>query len=338
MHSVPVASSRSLSPPEALSRFLRRVLQEHAAARDELAPDTVHDLRVALRRCRSLAEGLAEMDGDRQWRQLRKAARRLQNGLAGLRDVQVMAGWVRRLGFTGAAAGAGGSAVAASLRRDERKARRAARNAVRDFPRKRWKRWRSSLPKRAERFAAGPASFADLALRRASEAAALERGWRRNGSRLAAHRLRIAVKRFRYTVESFLPEQYAAWGRNLRGMQDCLGEMHDLDVLRARIVQLAREDSFSRQTLRAWLRRIEHARQPRVERYRKVVSAKARTAKRGRRAPVLWDGWSRELYAMAWINPPKSAGAAASAASAVGLPAEKTAALRGTQPPPSSAA
>jgi CHAD domain-containing protein len=335
MPSAPVASSRILSPPEALSRFLRRVLQEQAAAQDELAPDTVHDLRVALRRCRSLAEGFAELDGHPEWRQLRKAARRLQRGLAPLRDVQVMAGWVRRLGFTGAAAGAPGSAVAASLRGDERKARRAARSAVDDFPRKRWKDWRSRLPKRAERLAAGPASFADLALRRASEAAALERRWRRSGSQLAAHRLRIAVKRFRYTVESFLPEQYSAWGRDLRRMQDCLGEMHDLDVLRGRIVQLAKEESFSRQTRRTWSRRIERVRRERVERYRKVLSASRKAARRGTRAPILWDHWSRELYSVAWINPPKSAAASESATSAAGLRAEKAAAPRGRPLPPS---
>ena len=335
MPSSPAVSSRILSPPEALSRFLRRVLQEQAAAQDELAADTVHDLRVALRRCRSLAEGFAELDGHREWRQLRKAARRLQRGLAQLRDAQVMAGWVRRLGFTGAAAGAPGSAVAASLRRDERKARRAARKALADVSRKRWKRWRQRLPQRAGRLAENPSAFADLALRRASEAAALERRWRRGGSQLAAHRLRIAVKRFRYTVESFLPEQYAAWGRNLRRMQDCLGEIHDLDVLRGGILQLAKEESFSPQILRTWLRRMERARRERVERYRKAVSANQKSARRGAPAPVLWDRWSRELYSMAWINPPKSAAASGSEASAAGLPAEKSSAPRGRRLPPS---
>ena len=61
-----------------------------------LAADTVHDLRVALRRSRSLAEGYATLDDDRDWRRLRKAAKELQGGLAALRDAQVMAGWVRQ--------------------------------------------------------------------------------------------------------------------------------------------------------------------------------------------------------------------------------------------------
>lgn len=332
MPSSPVAPPRIFSPPESLSRFLRRVWDEQAKVRDDLAPGPVHDLRVALRRCRSLAEGFSELDKHRDWRQFRKAARRLQRGLAELRDAQVMTAWVRRLGFT---VGAAGAAFAASLAHDERKSRRATRSALADFPRKRWKSWRRRLPQRAAGFAVGPAAFADLALKRAAEAAALERRWRNSGSQIAAHRLRIAVKRFRYIVESFLPEQYSAWGRDLKRMQDCLGDIHDLDVLRGRIVQLAKQDLLSRTTLRTWLRRIESVRKQRVEHYRKTVSPKALTAKRGKRAPVLWDRWSQELYSMAWINPPKSAGASGSEASAIGLAAEKASAHQGRQLPPS---
>jgi len=311
MGTPPVNSSRVISPAQSLARFLRRVWHEQAEVRDALAPGPVHDLRVALRRSRSLAEGYSALDSDLDWSQLRKAARRLQRGLAELRDAQVMARWVRRLGLTDGAAGA---ALAASLRRDERKARRAARKALADFPRKRWKRWRRLLPQRAARFATGPASFAALALQRAGDAAALERRWRGSDSQIAAHRLRIAVKRFRYTVESLLPEQYAAWERDLKRMQDCLGEVHDLDVLRGRILQLAKQESLSRKRLHTWLRRIERARKERVERYRKAVSANANGAKRGKRAPALWDRWRQEIQLLATINfptinPPKYEGA-----------------------------
>ena len=311
MRSPPVASSRVKSPPEALAQFLRRVWQEQEKAHGDLAPDTVHDLRVALRRCRSLAEGFSELDGHRDWRQFRKAARRLQRGLAELRDAQIMAAWVRRLRLTDGAAGA---ALAESLRGDERKARRAARNALADFPRKRWRRWRRRLPQRAGLLAATPASFAALASQRAGEVGACERDWRKSGSRVAAHRLRIAVKRFRYTVESLLPEQYAAWGRALKRMQDCLGEIHDLDVLRGRVLQLAKHESLSRKRLHVWLRRIEGTRKQRIERYRKAVSANANGAKRGKRAPALWDRWRQEIQLLATINfptinPPKYEGA-----------------------------
>ena len=320
MRTLSVDFSRFISPPEALARFLRRVWDEQAKVRGDLAPGPVHDLRVALRRTRSLAEGFSELGSHRDWRQFRKAARRLQGGLAELRDAQVMATWVRRLGFTG---GTAGVALADSLRSDERKARRAARSALTDFPRKRWKRWQRRLPQRAGLLAASPASLAGLASQRAGETGACDRKWRKTGSRIAAHRLRIAVKRFRYTVESFLPEQYAAWGRKLKRMQDCLGEIHDLDVLRSRILQLSRQELVSRETLRAWLGQIESTRKQRVERYRKLVSPGVKTAKRGKPAPVLWDRWRHELYVMGWINPLKPAGASESEARAVGPAAEK---------------
>jgi CHAD domain-containing protein len=292
MPSPAAASKNTDSPPQALKRFLKRVLGEHAEARASLAANPVHDLRVALRRSRSLAEGFATLDDDRDWRRLRKAAKELQSGLAALRDAQVMTGWVRQLRFSGGPAGA---AVAASLRNDERKGRRQAQRALDEFPRKRWKRWRRSLAKRARQLPAGPASFAHLALQRAREAAARERRWRHSQSQLAAHSLRIAVKHFRYTVQSFLPQQYAAWEEDLRRMQDALGEMHDLDVLRGWLVKVAKQESLDHKTVQAWLKRIAEAREERVGRYRKIVSEEVKPAGSDKHAPLLWDRWQREI-------------------------------------------
>jgi CHAD domain-containing protein len=295
----PADSSRPLAPPDALALFLRRVSKKQSQALDSLDPGPVHDLRVALRRCRSLAEGFATLDKHRDWRRMRKVAKELQSGLAGLRDAQVMARGVRRLRLTDGDAGA---AVSEALLRDERKGRKAARRALKEFPCKRWQRWRRRLPKRAARVTTGPARFATLALQRVTEAASRERRWRGAESRLAAHSLRIAVKHFRYTVESFLPEQCAAWERDLKRMQDCLGEIHDLDVLRGWILRLVKRESLPRESVHAWMERIAAVREQRVARYKKVVWVKGKDASGSKQASVRWDRWRREIDRVVAVN------------------------------------
>jgi CHAD domain-containing protein len=304
MASRPARSQNKEAQPEVLAQFLKRVLREHSNARAELAPDPVHDLRVALRRCRTLAEGFLTLDDHRDWRRMRKAAKKLQTGLSGLRDTQVMAGEIRQFRLTGRGAG---KVVAQSIERDQMKARRDARKALKDFPRKRWRRWRRRLPGRAQRLGATPVTFARLVLERVREAEARERRWRSSGSRVAAHRLRIAVKHFRYTVQSFLPEQYAAWEKDLKRMQDALGELHDLDVLRAWLLQIAKVELLEKKTLHEWLGRIASARQERVERYKKTVSAGGKSSQRGPRAALRWDGWRHEVERLAELSSPNIA-------------------------------
>jgi CHAD domain-containing protein len=304
----PADSRGKNTPPEALERFLKRVLVEQLALCDSLAPDPVHDLRVALRRCRSLAEGFGALDDHRVWRRLHKSAKELQDDVAGLRDAQVMASRIRRLRIAG---GAAGEAVAEALRRDERKAKRKAQRAVEDFPRKRWKRWRRRLLQRAEQIDAAPASFAHLVLERLREAAARERRWRESGSQVAAHSLRIAVKRLRYTVQSFLPEQYAAWENTLKRMQDALGDIHDLDVLRAWLQKVAKRKSLDHQTVHLWMKRIAETRRERVERYKQAVSTRGKSAVRTSHAPALWDRWRHEIERLAEPSSPASGEASA---------------------------
>ena len=80
-----------------LAFWMERVLEECDRASAGFAADPVHDLRVALRRCRSMVDGLMTMDPDPAWRQMKKAGKRLFSSLGELRDVQVMEEWVRRL-------------------------------------------------------------------------------------------------------------------------------------------------------------------------------------------------------------------------------------------------
>src|SRR5437667_275799 len=55
--------------------------------------DSVHDLRVALRRCRSLASVFEEIDAHPAWRALRKTSKKLFRSLGVIRDAQVQEAW-----------------------------------------------------------------------------------------------------------------------------------------------------------------------------------------------------------------------------------------------------
>src|SRR4030081_73958 len=75
---------------------MERVLVEcDQAAGFEAGP--VHDLRVALRRCRSLADGLMALDPDSSWKDMKKAGKKLFQALGELPELQGMKEWIEKL-------------------------------------------------------------------------------------------------------------------------------------------------------------------------------------------------------------------------------------------------
>jgi CHAD domain-containing protein/HD superfamily phosphodiesterase len=285
---------------------MARVLEEcdHVAA--DFSADPVHDLRVALRRCRSMADGLIAVDPDPDWKAMKKAGKRVFQSLGELRDVQVMMVWLEKLGPITAHVGAGdpstwlraGSpalppaeqasltvetaafaglthapdpahhALFEILKAREAEQKRKAQDVLAEegFDRKQWRQWTKSLPLRAARIRPGSAIFKHLALERWTAARELHNRAMRNRSQVALHTLRIGIKRFRYIVENFLPEQHKAWSNDLKHMQDLLGEVHDLDVLWATALSChVFPDAVSRAV---WHDRIVEERTKRVEEYR----------------------------------------------------------------------
>src|ERR1700731_4007082 len=79
---------------------MARVLEECDHVSTDFSADPVHDLRVALRRCRSLADGMIAMDPERDWKAMKKAGKRLFQRLGALRDVQIMMEWIEKLAPT----------------------------------------------------------------------------------------------------------------------------------------------------------------------------------------------------------------------------------------------
>ena len=92
----------------------------------------------------------------------------------------------------------------------------------------------------------------------------------------------MALKRFRYTVENFLPGRLEEWIADLKLLQDLLGEVHDLDVIRAEFQRVAgvsgsstaQAGSGESNYLEQWYARIEALRAERLAAYRAKTSGK----------------------------------------------------------------
>jgi len=222
-------SGEQASPEDTgLTAWMGRVAEELDRTLSDLNAGAVHDLRVALRRCISIADVHMALDPLEAWGEMRKTGRKLFKNLGELRDVQVMMEWIRRLFGESDAAGIRLEAWLGA--REAELCERAAR-AVAGFDRKRWLRLQDRLARRSPPLLPEDAVYRQFALERWQEAHELHRGALRNRSYASFHRLRIGLKRFRYTVENFLPQRHEIWGGELKRLQDALGEHHDLFVL-----------------------------------------------------------------------------------------------------------
>src|ERR1051326_5246157 len=263
-----------------LGFWMERVSIECDRAATDFAPDPVHDLRVALRRCRSLADGMMALDLDRSWKQMKKSGRQLFRSLGELRDVHVIEEWVTKLSPPDDHAA---TALRQYLAGRESYLKQQAAEALRQFDRKQWNKWAVSLPRRAARIRVGNDLFKHLALERWIEAHDLHRRVLRSPSQAAWHALRIGIKHFRYIVENFLPAQHQEWSGDLKELQDLLGEVHDLDVLWSTSLQVnifPDQDSRSR-----WHKKIIEERRHRIAQYREKMVGKS----------SLWPVWRSAL-------------------------------------------
>ncbi len=276
----PTMATKLVKKKSSLAFWMQRVIEECDRVSVAFAPDAVHDLRVALRRCCSIADGVRTIDPDPTWRAMKKLGKGLFRKLGELRDVHVMQDWIHHLDRQGdPVTGTLLQFVAAR----ETQQQQEALQALHEFDRKQWERWSRSLPRRMARFRQGSLVFRHLALERWTEAYRLHRQTLRSASQVGFHRLRIGLKRFRYIVENFLPLQHAAWSDDLKQVQDLLGEVHDLDVLWS---VAARASVFPDAEARSrWQQRIHEERAQRIEAYRKKMMGK----------DSLWQVWRAGL-------------------------------------------
>jgi len=259
---------------------MHRVLAELAKLRRSPDKDTVHDLRVAIRRCRSVGAVMAEVDPNPLWREMRHLPRKLFRRLGALRDAQIMGDWVK-------AHGAENDKLRVILQQhfaaQEPELLDDAVRAAEKFDEKDWKRLDRKLRKRVRLVGPGSLAAECLAVERLEEAKALHATAIREQRPEAWHALRIGIKKFRYTVESLLPLRYQAWSGDLKRLQDTLGEIHDLDVLTALMHEKA--EAEMPELLAEWERRIERERDKCLEQYTELAIGKA----------SVWNDWTQAL-------------------------------------------
>jgi CHAD domain-containing protein/HD superfamily phosphodiesterase len=272
----------SVAPRIGLEHWMREVLARCDDAAKDFSSGPVHDLRTALRRCRSLAEGIRVLDPDSGWKKMRRAGKALFSSLGALRDTHVMADWVEKISDRGDPAS---QVLLNFLDEQEKQEKKFAAAALDQFDRNQWESWAEQLPTRANRIPVGDPAFAHLALERLQHAYDLHKRAVRNRTNCAFHELRIGIKRFRYTIENFLPHLHALWGNDLKELQDALGDVHDLDVLWQTALRInAFPDAASRAH---WRSRLLQERDSRLNVYRAKMIGK----------DSLWMEWRRELPA-----------------------------------------
>jgi len=280
MATVSAIPSGARSEHRGLAYWMDRVQKEMESVRAAPDVDAVHKLRVAIRRCRSLASVMEEVDTDPAWPAMRKAARKLFRGLGDLRDAQVMDAWVGKLGPSGDPLR---EQLHAAFESSEPKLREGALRFAHKFDEKLWTRLERHLRQRARLVPVASLAAECLALERLEDAKELHSRALRTEKPKPWHALRIGLKRFRYTVENLLPEHYAAWSDNLKRLQDLLGDVHDLDVLAAMIHKAdAAEPEDARKT---WDEIIARERRERIETYRQLTLGKT----------SLWNEWRSNL-------------------------------------------
>ncbi len=262
-----------------LAYWAQRVLEECDKASQDFAADPVHDLRVAIRRCRSMADGFLSVDPDPEWKQMKKLGKPLFSSLGELRDTQVMLEWVVRLSEDHDHVR---HVLLHSLSHKENAEKVAALEALRAFDRKHWSALNAKLATRTGKVPLEGLVFQHLALERWMEAHELHRQALRNRTQVGYHQLRIGIKRFRYTAENFLPQRHEKWAPDLRDLQDALGEVHDLDVLRS---LLRAHADIRPEDRERWQNRIAAERQKRLDLYRNKMLGK----------DSLWYAWRAEL-------------------------------------------
>jgi CHAD domain-containing protein len=217
-----------------------------ARSRETFEAEAIHDLRVATRRLR---EGIALFDlcfRKRQFVPLRRELKRLTDMLGAIRNTDEALLFFSPLAKGDGERGAAAGLIAMTLTEERHREQGRLKKELKKID-------PGAIPGRIGEICSNPRIFnpnavglfqpvADYLLQALAvrETAMLEllHGARQEENVAAQHRLRIAVKRFRYRLEFLAPlagDGYRAVYRAVKGYQEILGKMHDLDVFRSMV-------------------------------------------------------------------------------------------------------
>jgi CHAD domain-containing protein len=206
--------------------------------------ESIHRMRVASRRLREalplLAAAVAASGGaDAPHRKIARALRRVTRALGGVRELDVALAFLDEIRASNPALAGAVAAVRQAVRWERDVRRRTMLSRLQRANLEKIKRRVSARLVDVQVAGPDPAWLTRLGRRIAVRAAGVEAAAEAAGDLYAPNRLhgvRIATKKLRYALElarelASLPTIGAV--RRLKGMQDLLGRMHDLEVLAA---------------------------------------------------------------------------------------------------------
>ncbi len=237
---------------EAILKNLKALAAQIPGVRAGRGSEPVHDLRVASRRVRTALRLLDDAAPSKRYRRWDRELKRLASALSRARDTDVQADFLR--GFLKSHRGArlrpGIERLLLRLRERRGKQqvkvlkeldRFVERGVLREIRREfqRVKKERRAEPSPSESALRGLSEVegrtpcAPPILKRLDKMLAYEPFIGRPERRKELHRMRIAAKHFRYTMEAFAPRyggRLDPWIRIAKSLQTELGEIHDCDV------------------------------------------------------------------------------------------------------------
>jgi CHAD domain-containing protein len=258
-------------------RLLERLAFQLAAARHSYNPETVHDLRVAIRRFLQALAVFKAFFHRKGLKKIRKSLKALMTAAGEVRDCDIALRFITELQ----------PHAADTLENEVRQRRVAAEGALRAEAARRqtykWSlKWRSVLETECGSPGVSDESLHETAAGELSQVAGkfIRSGNRAAGAKASedqVHRFRISAKKLRYTLELFGPVYGAGADRELERLariQSLLGGANDCRVVRAMVSQIGEHRGFEAMLEKKQRRKLARFRRLWVEEFHQTTAAR----------------------------------------------------------------